>query len=63
MTGVRAIRAARPVYDGEPVTETVVMQLLVEAGFLAGPRRAAGLHLGHGGCRHLRRLCAKRHQV
>ena len=27
-------------FDGEPVTETDVMPLLVEAGFLAGPRRA-----------------------
>ena len=27
-------------FDGEPVTETEVMPLLVEAGFLAGPRRA-----------------------
>jgi ATP-dependent helicase Lhr and Lhr-like helicase len=27
-------------FDGQPVAETEVMQLLVEAGFLAGPRRA-----------------------
>ena len=27
-------------FDGEPVAETEVMPLLVEAGFLAGPRRA-----------------------
>ena len=27
-------------FDGQPVTETDVMPLLVEAGFLAGPRRA-----------------------
>jgi hypothetical protein len=27
-------------FDGEPVTESFVMPLLVEAGFLAGPRRA-----------------------
>jgi ATP-dependent Lhr-like helicase len=27
-------------FDGEPVVETDAMQLLVEAGFLAGPRRA-----------------------
>ena len=27
-------------FDGEPVTESEVMPLLVEAGFLAGPRRA-----------------------
>ena len=27
-------------FDGEPVVETEVMPLLVEAGFLAGPRRA-----------------------
>ena len=27
-------------FDGEPVGETEVMPLLLEAGFLAGPRRA-----------------------
>ena len=27
-------------FDGEPVVETEAMALLVEAGFLAGPRRA-----------------------
>ena len=27
-------------FDGRPVTETEVMPLLLEAGFLAGPRRA-----------------------
>jgi ATP-dependent Lhr-like helicase len=27
-------------FDGEPVIESEVMPLLVEAGFLAGPRRA-----------------------
>jgi hypothetical protein len=27
-------------FDGEPVVETMAMPLLVEAGFLAGPRRA-----------------------
>ena len=27
-------------FDGEPVAETEVMPLLLEAGFLAGPRRA-----------------------
>jgi ATP-dependent Lhr-like helicase len=27
-------------FDGEPVAETMVMPLLLEAGFLAGPRRA-----------------------
>ncbi len=27
-------------FDGEPVADTMVMPLLVEAGFLAGPRRA-----------------------
>jgi len=35
-----AKRLAVERFDGEPVTETVVMPLLVEAGFLAGPRRA-----------------------
>jgi hypothetical protein len=27
-------------FDGAPVVETETMALLVEAGFLAGPRRA-----------------------
>jgi ATP-dependent Lhr-like helicase len=27
-------------FDGEPVVDTDAMQLLVDAGFLAGPRRA-----------------------
>jgi hypothetical protein len=27
-------------FDGEPVSESEVLPLLVEAGFLAGPRRA-----------------------
>ena len=27
-------------FDGQPVTETEIMPLLIEAGFLAGPRRA-----------------------
>jgi hypothetical protein len=27
-------------FDGEPVAETLALPLLVEAGFLAGPRRA-----------------------
>jgi ATP-dependent Lhr-like helicase len=35
-----AKRLAVERFDGEPVTETSVMPLLVEAGFLAGPRRA-----------------------
>ena len=35
-----AKRLAVERFDGEPVTETMVMPLLVEAGFLAGPRRA-----------------------
>ena len=36
----RAKRLAVERFDGEPVTESEVMSLLVEAGFLAGPRRA-----------------------
>ena len=36
--GARRLAVER--FDGEPVTETLVMPLLVEAGFLAGPRRA-----------------------
>ncbi len=35
-----AKRLAVERFDGEPVAETEAMQLLVEAGFLAGPRRA-----------------------
>jgi ATP-dependent Lhr-like helicase len=35
-----AKRLAVERFDGEPVGETVVMPLLLEAGFLAGPRRA-----------------------
>jgi len=35
-----AKRLAVERFDGQPVTETAVMPLLVEAGFLAGPRRA-----------------------
>ncbi|MDX6480517.1 MAG: ATP-dependent helicase Lhr and Lhr-like helicase, partial [Gaiellaceae bacterium] len=35
-----AKRLAVERFDGDPVTETDVMPLLVEAGFLAGPRRA-----------------------
>ncbi len=35
-----AKRLAVERFDGEPVSETEAMQLLVEAGFLAGPRRA-----------------------
>ena len=49
--GARRARRARPRgagrkrlaverFDGEPVAESAVMPLLVEAGFLAGPRRA-----------------------
>ena len=35
-----AKRLAVERYDGEPVTESEILPLLVEAGFLAGPRRA-----------------------
>ncbi len=35
-----AKRLAVERFDGEPVVETDVLELLVEAGFLAGPRRA-----------------------
>jgi ATP-dependent Lhr-like helicase len=38
--GGGAKRLAVERFDGEPVTESEVMPLLVEAGFLAGPRRA-----------------------
>ncbi|HEU4449166.1 MAG TPA: hypothetical protein VFR63_04165, partial [Gaiellaceae bacterium] len=37
-TGVRRLAVER--FDGRPVAETEVMPLLLEAGFLAGPRRA-----------------------
>jgi ATP-dependent Lhr-like helicase len=37
-TGARRIAVER--FDGRPVAETEVMSLLVDAGFLAGPRRA-----------------------
>ncbi len=36
--GVKRLAVER--FDGEPVVETDAMQLLVDAGFLAGPRRA-----------------------
>ena len=35
-----AKRLAVERFDGEPVVESDALQLLVEAGFLAGPRRA-----------------------
>ena len=37
-TGVKRLAVER--FDGEPVGETEAMPLLVEAGFLAGPKRA-----------------------
>jgi ATP-dependent helicase Lhr and Lhr-like helicase len=36
----RVKRLAVERFDGEPVTESAALPLLVEAGFLAGPRRA-----------------------
>jgi len=36
----RVKRLAVERFDGEPVAETDAMPLLVEAGFIAGPRRA-----------------------
>jgi ATP-dependent Lhr-like helicase len=36
----RGKRLAVERFDGEPVTGSFVMPLLVDAGFLAGPRRA-----------------------
>jgi ATP-dependent Lhr-like helicase len=36
----RGKRLAVERFDGEPVGETELMPLLLEAGFLAGPRRA-----------------------
>ena len=38
--GARGKRLAVERFDGKPVTESDVLPLLVEAGFLAGPRRA-----------------------
>ena len=40
MRGGGAKRLAVERFDGEPVVETEAMELLVESGFLAGPRRA-----------------------
>ena len=37
---MREVRNGGGAGDGEPVAESDVMPLLVEAGFLAGPRRA-----------------------
>jgi ATP-dependent Lhr-like helicase len=36
--GARRLAVER--FDGEPVVDSLVMPLLLEAGFLAGPRRA-----------------------
>jgi hypothetical protein len=36
--GARRLAGER--FDGEPVGETEIMPLLLEVGFLAGPRRA-----------------------
>jgi hypothetical protein len=38
--GGGAKRLAVERFDGQPVVETEAMALLVESGFLAGPRRA-----------------------
>jgi hypothetical protein len=38
--GGGAKRLAVERFDGVPVSESKAMQLLVDAGFLAGPRRA-----------------------
>ena len=35
-----AKRLAVERFDGEPVADTAIMPLLLEAGFVAGPRRA-----------------------
>jgi ATP-dependent Lhr-like helicase len=40
MPRMRVKRLAVERFDGRPVGETEVMPLLLEAGFLAGPRRA-----------------------
>jgi hypothetical protein len=36
--GIKRLAVER--FDGEPVADSPVLALLVEAGFLAGPRRA-----------------------
>jgi hypothetical protein len=36
--GLRRLAVER--FDGEPVGDTEIMPLLLEAGFVAGPRRA-----------------------
>ena len=38
--GGRRRRLAVERFDGEPVAESAVMPILLEAGFVAGPRRA-----------------------
>jgi hypothetical protein len=38
MRGTKRLAVER--FDGEPVTDSDALPLLVEAGFLAGPRRA-----------------------
>ena len=38
--GVEPVTCAFILFDGEPVGETELMPILLEAGFLAGPRRA-----------------------
>ena len=38
--GGKPKRLAIERFDGEPVTESEIMPLLVDVGFLAGPRRA-----------------------
>jgi hypothetical protein len=40
MPRMRLKRLAVERFDGRPVGETEIMPLLLEAGFLAGPRRA-----------------------
>jgi ATP-dependent Lhr-like helicase len=40
MPRMRLKRLAVERYDGQPVGETEIMPLLLDAGFLAGPRRA-----------------------
>ena len=37
---MRGKRLAVERFDGQPVAETDLMALLLEAGFIAGPRRA-----------------------
>ena len=62
MPRMRLKRLAVERFDGRPVGETEIMPLLLEAGFLAGPRRAvlAGSRRARGRCPPSHRRAAAR---